>query len=948
MSKTMIDQFDFPLTELIPTGIVVFDLQGNKVIKQYVNEGYYRMLHTSAEARKKFESEHTLNAVFPEDIEAILVEAKAAIKEDRPFCCRYRIIDGLNFYRWIEIRANHEPISEDTERFYTVYYDIDELIQTQEKLRTDELMFNELLQYSNILYFVYYPDKHDSEVIIVPEYLKDFPSEYHNFPDSFIKTVDLIPEDEASFRAMIETIDNKEKEAGCSIRLNIKNGFTWVRVRMVNMFDIEGNTIKAIGNIIDINTYKEAEKLFYDEKQRIHNLKSTLLAVSSFNVTHDYQVDLNSDNSLFYEEPEYHKMYQEAIDADSEIAKQNPKTLKVLLSAAQAIPDNEQRKQFLKDFSHIGMKRNYESGRRNIEFKYRRWTTKGLIWVLTKVVLLPDPDSGDIMAFYYTSDINDTVINNRIVDRIVDLNFDNVSYYDISNKKLYFKSFENGEVKYVGCDYDEAMARQRQFGVDEQDVKRIEQQCSLETVINELEKQNIYTVYYLAKKSQPNNPQEIARRIKVDSFYLDANKDIIIFLMDDVTEIYEQEKESRRQLEQALDNAQKANRAKSEFVSRISHDIRTPISIISSMTDFALSDFDDHDKLYLDLLKIKSADNFLLSLINDVLDISKIDSGKIFLNPEPYPYEEHLNDVRNILDVMCAEKGLKCTYIRQNGQLDGTIVADKIRINQITLNIATNAVKYTPKGGEVTYISRSVTLPDNKIRFDIEIKDTGIGMSEAFQKTMFEPFTQEYDNPQRPQGLSGTGLGLSIVKRMIDLMGGRLIVKSALGKGTSVRCIIDFPDALRDPAYLAHQAQHSVIDNSQLKLSGKVLLVEDNLINTEIAKRIVEGIGLTVVAVENGAKGVEAFEKSAPGEYLAILMDIQMPIMNGYEATKAIRNLERADSKTIPIIAMTADAFTDAARTGMRAGMNEYLVKPLDPKKIKAVLIEAKKLQNEV
>jgi len=431
-------------------------------------------------------------------------------------------------------------------------------------------------------------------------------------------------------------------------------------------------------------------------------------------------------------------------------------------------------------------------------------------------------------------------------------------------------------------------------------------------------------------------PSRPLKQMKCDFFYLDESHDIVVFLQADATEIYEQERENHERMATALRAAETANRSKTEFVSRISHDIRTPISIISNITDFALDDIGDETKLRDDLEKIKSADTFLLSLINDVLDISKIDSGKIQLNPTPYTYEEYSRNVQNILEPMCAEKGLTCSIVRSH--VTGTIVADVVRLNQITLNVLSNAVKYTPAGGSVTYTSISEDLPDDKIRYGFEIRDTGIGMSKEFQKQMFETFSQEYDNPLRPSGLSGTGLGLAIVKRMVDLMDGTLEVESDIGKGTMIRCVIIFPDATRDPRYANIVKDADAQQTDRSPLSGKLLLAEDNAINTEIAVRIIESFGLTVDCVENGKRAVDAFAASAADEYRAILMDIQMPIMNGYDATRAIRALDRPDARSIPIIAMTADAFSDAAQRGREAGMDEYLIKPMDPVKLRATL----------
>jgi signal transduction histidine kinase/ABC-type amino acid transport substrate-binding protein/ActR/RegA family two-component response regulator len=397
------------------------------------------------------------------------------------------------------------------------------------------------------------------------------------------------------------------------------------------------------------------------------------------------------------------------------------------------------------------------------------------------------------------------------------------------------------------------------------------------------------------------------------------------------------EESSNAALRKAVDDAEKANRAKTEFISRISHDIRTPIGIIRNMTNFAMEDAENAEKLREDLKKIDSADTFLLSLINDVLDISKIDSGMIELKPEPYLYDDYISNIRNMFQPFCEQKGLTL-HIEEDGA-DACILVDHTRLNQITLNLISNAVKYTPAGGTITFRSGSRQREDGRLDCRIEVCDTGIGMSEEFQSRMFQPFTQEYDNPQHIGGNTGTGLGLSIVKRIVDLLDGTITVKSELGKGTDIAVCFTAPEGAAYGAATAAVRQEE--NQSGPVLQGHVLLAEDNEINAEIAARLLESIGITLDTAENGRRALELFRESAPGRYKAILMDLQMPLMDGYEAAERIRALDRPDARTIPIIAMTADAFSAAMERCRQAGMDDYITKPVDPEQLKAVLLKA-------
>jgi CheY-like chemotaxis protein len=238
-------------------------------------------------------------------------------------------------------------------------------------------------------------------------------------------------------------------------------------------------------------------------------------------------------------------------------------------------------------------------------------------------------------------------------------------------------------------------------------------------------------------------------------------------------------------------------------------------------------------------------------------------------------------------------------------------------------------VKYTPRGGTVTVSASGKRRTDGQYDCVLTVSDTGIGMSREFQETMFDPFTQEESNPGRDKSVQGTGLGLSLVKKLIDLMGGTISVKSELGRGTDISISFVAAEADAGSVY-ADKTVKSGTEETAEKMSGTVLLAEDNAINREIAKRILEKLGLGVIHAENGARAVELFSASAPSEYRAILMDIQMPVMNGYDAARAIRELNRPDAKSSPIIAMTADAFTAAVEHSKAVGMTDYVTKPLD------------------
>ncbi len=395
-----------------------------------------------------------------------------------------------------------------------------------------------------------------------------------------------------------------------------------------------------------------------------------------------------------------------------------------------------------------------------------------------------------------------------------------------------------------------------------------------------------------------------------------------IFTIENVDDVMEQQE----QMKAALNEANMATAAKSEFLSRMSHDIQTPMNGIIGMTRIASAE--DNPPVTKDCLKkIGISSKYLLGLINDVLDMSKIESGKIQLHAEPYPDSEFYEYLNSVFRPMTQAKKQELVI---KGQSDSRYipVLDKLRVDQIVFNLLSNASKYTPEGGKIEFF-REDHVTDGKMQITISVRDNGIGMSEEFQKKLFQPFVQEDRVRTMDTVTNSSGLGLAIVRKLVDLMQGTIDVESCEGKGSTftVRLVRDFIIAAD-----YHAAKEKDLAAEHVKLEGRrVLVFEDNAINQEIAASIVKNLGAEAEIAENGAVGVEKFEVSPSGYYDIILMDIRMPLMDGFEATRRIRNLPRRDAKKIPIIAMTADAFDDDVRRCLDAGMNEHMAKPLDP-----------------
>lgn len=604
----------------------------------------------------------------------------------------------------------------------------------------------------------------------------------------------------------------------------------------------------------------------------------------------------------------------------------------------QGIAEAKLKKDFLAFFTCKNLLKAFQKGQtrfsQELPFLFRDGTLR---FVEANLFLLQNPKTNEIEGVTYVWDIDERKKKQAIIDHLTSKKFDYIAIIDAQKKTIEFQN-KQPNITFGGFNkpapYEEWRVYLEKNFLEEKEKKRYQEATSLERILSELADHDDYVFSY----AQIFQNEKSRRQLQYS--WLDKKLGLILSVRTDITMSYLQEQQQLQLTQAALAKAQSANAAKTEFVSRISHDIRTPISIIKNMTSFALEDIDDKVKLEDDLKKIEASDTFLLSLISDVLDISKIDSGKIELHPEPYLYDEYISAVRNMFGPLCEEKGIHL-QIATPGAVP-CVMADHIRLNQITLNLMSNAVKYTPKGGTIVFTTGSYALPDGKVKVHFEVKDTGIGMSEEFQRKMFDPFTQEIDNPYRSKASSGTGLGLAIVKRIVDLFHGEITVKSQVGKGSeiAVSFLTDIGKILPRGKSIDEEEKSELGDSH---FPAKVLLAEDNEINTIIARRLLEGLGVKLEAVANGQEAIDAFKLSKPGEYFAILMDIQMPLVNGYEAAEKIRSLEREDAKSISIIAMTADAFKAAQDKSEAVGMDDYITKPLSQSALLEALLRARR-----
>jgi len=473
-------------------------------------------------------------------------------------------------------------------------------------------------------------------------------------------------------------------------------------------------------------------------------------------------------------------------------------------------------------------------------------------------------------------------------------------------------------VEKTGEDFFNVSRRNMSRLVYEDDRERVMGTFYREKIMSILERDRIFTMKYrLVFRDTPVWVSMKATLLE------DKDGRHLIIGTNNIEAQMEREEEYQQRVREARTNA------RNDFLANMSHDIRTPMNAIVGYTNIAKTNKHKPETVADALDKIGSSSHYLLSLINDILDISKIESGKMQISCGPCDLAELFRRIEDITALQAKKKSLVINYCYDN-ICHYQVITDELRIEQIIINIVSNAIKYTPPGKTVDLIAEEVPSPGGKNKYRFIIRDTGIGIKEDYMPHIFESFTRE--ERTTVNRIQGTGLGLAITAKIVEMMGGTISVKSKLGEGSEFTVELEL-----EPLETDSQANADKSEN--IDLAGhRILLVEDNAINAEIARMILEQYGAEVQQAENGKIGLEALQEKGPGYYDAVLMDIQMPVMNGFEATKAIRALGGAYATALPIIAMSANAYDEDVRDCLAAGMNGHIAKPFNPDELMRIL----------
>ncbi|NLD19782.1 MAG: PAS domain-containing protein [Clostridiales bacterium] len=891
--KTLIDS--------IQGGIATytFSPEGLKII--YFNEGLCRMLGYTREEYERATKDSVITAVFDEDVPYLQEQIDRHIEDGSPINCTYRVhVANSDEYKWLSIRVTPEEKQGSTRYSNAIINDV-----TEQKLAEESALIHEaemglvMLQMGRILceYDV------QSGILTMPD---EYAAKYGvatslcNIP-YIVKNADII--DEAyvdTYIEFYEAIREGKPTGKTEYREKWVDGSThWKRAEFSSVFDSGGKPVKAIIAVEDTTQ----QHLQYELEQSRPTLsEKNLLVHALFN--------LNTGETLDY-------AYR-----DGTIVPEEERTA-FLFGGDNLdfiIIDNEERRRYKQLNDPKKLLKCYQNGETELSLDYRRRMSDGeVIWVRNLLRMVRQPGGDDILLFEYCYDIEAEKIQELMYKSLISENFDYVAR--VNGENHHFDIITNAGEAYgmspvPGNDMDEAVRVIVRDYIHPDDREMITEKINVEMLKKDLSDRELLEYTYRMVL-----PDGEIRYKEINIYYMDRQRELIIITRKDISSFAFKEVQKNQELVNALNEAEQANRAKGEFLSRMSHDMRTPMNAILGMT--ALAKEEDNPPRTIEYLEnINESSKFLLGLINDILDLSKIESGHIELNEFAFSQKDFDRGINTVIRPIMEAKKIDFVYNMDCGATN--IVADKLRFNQIFFNLLSNAAKYTPEGGRVEFTAEHIPGRNGKNGMRFIIRDNGIGMSEKFLEIAFSPFTREERNVSSE--VQGSGLGLAIVKNLVEAMEGNISVSSTVGQGTEF--VVDLYATAGDKTVLDSV---KMADYYPALDAAQMLLVEDNEMNVMVAQKLLERKGCIVTVARNGQEGVRLFSRSSEGHYSAVLMDVRMPVMDGFEATRRIRALDRADAAEVPIIAMTADAFIEDRSKMFEAGMNIHLTKPIEP-----------------
>ena len=891
----------------IPGGLGVYHCYDDGRLEQvFLNDGYYDLMNVSREDRDIYQGFSVLDAVFPQDREMIQKTLRTLDDTNRLCAVDIRVMGKKNRYKWVNVKAKLAGREDDRCVLYVFYSDIDQLKRVQLQLRTRQEALAMFVATGRVLFWTYDIDTKQVKQVVGENPPAEYQRNIKNVTQILVDQKCIHKDDIKAFENMYRELEQDAESCECTVRvMNYSTKrFEWRNIIYTRLQDDMYDGRTAIGFSVNADVEQE-NRLHYEREIQLR--KEMMKDAISY-----YQINITK--GVF---EEYHSIYQDwqhikPGDQINEAIRQH---------ILEGVFEEDREKVRSTIFSSALIKR-YQQGESSVSLVFRSVLPGvGVRWTRATATIIEHYHSGDIIAMIFNQDIDVQRKDQLAINAIMDEELESVTVLNTETGIAHFAQI-NVEHSNVSVDedfvYSERYKKLIEREVLESDQKACEEFFGLSSLIESLEHEDVIKHIYRIKDTKGK-----VLRKKIRAFYLDETHREIIMIRRDITDLYEEEQRQKHVLQDAVDDANRANQAKSEFLSRMSHDMRTPLNAILSFSgqEIMAKATKEQQRAYLE--KIHFSGEYLLGIINDVLDMSKIEQNKMVLNEAPYSSKEFLELVNDVISEECKRKNIDFIVRFQTSDVKW-IMTDKVRFNQIFMNLLSNAVKFTEPGGQIEFLTESVAvLEDHVEQRRFIVRDNGIGMSKEFIPHAFDSFVQE-NNEHVRENNQGTGLGLSIVKKIVELMNGSITLESEQGRGTTFT--IELPITICTEAVKQEEARHIQADLKGLH----VLLCEDNPLNAEIVAMLLDHKECIVEEAENGEVGLEKFEQSEPGYYQVILMDIRMPVMDGYTATKAIRKLDRPDAQTVPIIALTADVFTEDERISEKAGMNAHLSKPIE------------------
>lgn len=895
----------------IPGGICLYRWDGKKVEPLIVSKEC-SLLH-GVEDMMNIDAGVPFQYVHPDDVDELRALMRSKVHQSNDdFHHRYRFWNPKR-KKYIWISAHVKSIMQDNGILlvYICYTDVSEEMAMQKTLEETQTITDMACSFADMWVFncdlekhICYPNRRLQQEFGFPEHVT-------NFPEAVFEYQLILPEYVPIYRDAFCKLQNGADIVDFDIQTKlIDNNVHWVRFKGQRLPGTDEALAVFSAQVIDIE--KAAEARIALERKQIQGNEKNLLFY--------YISDVLTGEVL-----EYKGLYEEKhLDT-------NGITIEEIFQRGENdlyyVDDRTEFRRIHNQSSILSM---YKNGEMQKEWDVLILSPSGdLIWAKDVMHLIFDPQMKQLLLYEYVYNIDVERMTSELMGSILG------NLYEACGS-LYLKKGQytnltidqnSGQLSAQSVSFAQNVQHYADTLVHPDDRDEFLQRCTPEAILKGAKEKSNYVV-----RTIEDGKIHFKRYRAV---LWDEDRAVCFLTRADITELIAKEENAKSKLSTALELAQKADKAKTEFLARMSHDMRTPMNTVLGLIALMKNEKDLPNLVEDGLAKIKAASEIMVGLVNDILNQMMIDDGTIVLQEEPYRYADFLFNMKTIFEPMCKAKGIQFDF--EDVTTAVTVLVDRERMNQVFFHILSNAIKFTPSGGRIAYYTDRLKIENGYVSADYYIQDTGIGMSEEFQKTMFESFSQE-DTHISPE-YHGSGLGLGYAKKLVELMGGELSVYSKKGIGTTVR--IHLRSKLASQTAKLNEIEPASIATDENILSGKnILIAEDHPLNAQILIKILEKKGMYAVHVGNGEEAVACFAEREKGYFAAILMDIRMPVMNGLEATAKIRNMNREDAKIIPIIAVTANAYDADKEQSQRAGLDAHLAKPIVPELLYKTLAE--------